>query len=41
MKDKIYKYSEFLKENMADTPEQYIVNVLTKLKTKIDFMIFE
>ena len=38
MKDKIYKYSEFLKENMADTPEQYIVNVLTKLKTKIEKM---
>jgi hypothetical protein len=36
--DKIYKYSEFLNENLEDTPEQYVFNALSKLKNKLEKM---
>ena len=36
--DKIYKYSEFLNENLVDTPEQYVFNALRKLKSKLEKM---
>lgn len=36
--DKIFKYSEFLNENLKDTPEQYVFNALSKLKTKLEKM---
>jgi hypothetical protein len=35
---KIIKYSQFLNEELNDTPEQYISMALTKLKRKIDRM---
>ena len=36
--DKIFKYSEFINENLADTPEQYVFNALSKLKSKLEKM---
>lgn len=36
--DKIFKYIEYLKENLGDTPEQYVDNALVKLKTKLEKM---
>lgn len=33
---KIIKYSDFIKENLQDTPENYISIVLNKLKKKLD-----
>lgn len=36
--DKIFKYSEFLNENMHEAPEQYVENALTKLKNRIEKM---
>ena len=36
--DKIYKYLEFINENLEDTPEQYAFNALSKLKRKLEKM---
>ena len=36
--DKIYKYFEFLKENLRETPENYVDSALQKIKTKIEKM---
>jgi hypothetical protein len=33
--DKIFKYSEFLKENIQETPETYVDSVLKKLENRI------
>jgi hypothetical protein len=33
---KVIKYNEFIKENLQDTPENYISIVLNKLKNKLD-----
>lgn len=33
---KIIKYGDFIKENLQDTPENYIAIVLNKLKKKLD-----
>lgn len=33
---KIFKFYEFIKENISDVPENYIDSVLNKLKIKID-----
>ena len=39
MKDnKVYKFSEYLKENIQDTPESYVDGALTKIKSKIEKM---
>lgn len=35
---RVIKYNEFIKENLQDTPENYISIVLSKLKKKIDRM---
>ena len=35
---KIIKYSEFIKEEMNDTPEQYVETALKQIKSKIDKM---
>jgi hypothetical protein len=36
--DKVYRFYEYLKENMNDVPEKYVENVLRKLKTKFEKM---
>jgi hypothetical protein len=36
--DKIYKYSEYLKENIQDTPETYVENALRKLENRLKNM---
>jgi hypothetical protein len=36
--DKVYRFYEYLKENINDVPEQYVENVLRKLKTKFEKM---
>ena len=36
--DKVYRFYEYLKENINDVPEQYLENVLRKLKTKFEKM---
>jgi len=36
--DKIYKYLEFLTENIHDTPETYVSDALTKIKRSIEKM---
>ena len=33
--DKIYKYFEYLKENIQDTPETYVENALRKLENRL------
>ena len=33
--DKIYKYLEFLKENIQDTPESYVESALKKLENRL------
>lgn len=38
MSEKIYKYLEFIKENILDTPETYIHIALRKLKNRIEKM---
>lgn len=38
MKEKIYKYFEYLKENIQDTPETYVENALRKLEQRIKTM---
>lgn len=38
MKNIIQKYSEFINENLHDTPEQYVSGALTKIKTKLEKM---
>ena len=38
MNGKVYKYSEFIFENMIDTPETYIHTALKKLKKRIENM---
>ena len=38
MSGKVYKYSEFLFENIIDTPETYIHTALQKLKKRIEKM---
>jgi len=37
-KDKVYRFYEYLKENINDVPEQYVENVLRKLKAKFEKM---
>jgi len=36
--DKVYRFYEYLKENINDVPEQYVENVLRRLKTKFEKM---
>jgi len=36
--DKVYRFYEYLRENMNDVPEKYVENVLRKLKTKFEKM---
>jgi hypothetical protein len=36
--DKIYKYFEYLKENIQDTPETYVENALRKLENRLKNM---
>lgn len=36
--DKVYRFYEYLKENINDVPEKYVENVLRKLKTKFEKM---
>jgi len=36
--DKVFKYYEYLKENVNDVPEQYVEAALRKLKTKFEKM---
>jgi hypothetical protein len=36
--DKVFKYYEYLKENINDVPEQYVEAALGKLKTKFEKM---
>ena len=38
MENKVYKYLEYIKENIYDTPESYIESVLRELKTKLEKM---
>ncbi len=38
MFNKVYKYTEYLKENILDTPETYIHTLLVKLKNRIEKM---
>lgn len=38
MSSKVYKYTEFILENMIDTPETYVHTALTKLKKRIENM---
>ena len=38
MNNKIYKYSEYLKENMLEVPENYVENALRKLKSRLEKM---
>lgn len=35
---KIFKFNEYINENLSDTPESYVSAILTKLKSKIDKM---
>lgn len=36
--DKVFRFYEYLRENINDVPEQYVENVLRKLKTKFEKM---
>ena len=36
--DRIYKYFEYLKENIQDTPETYVENALRKLENRLKNM---
>lgn len=38
MKDKIYKYLEYIRENIQDTPESYVESALRKLENRINKM---
>lgn len=38
MSKKVFKYSEFIFENIIDTPETYVHTALTKLKKRIERM---
>jgi hypothetical protein len=35
---KIFKFYEYIKENLSDTPESYISSILTKIKIRVDKM---
>ena len=37
-KDKVYRYNEFLNENLHETPEDYVDMALQKIKTKVEKM---
>jgi hypothetical protein len=36
--DKVFRFCEFINENITDTPEKYVENLLRKLKTKFEQM---